>query len=116
MIIKKALVGVFIVFFFSPQEYEIEFNVKNNTEFIINNLNVYSQKFKKLNTNDFTDYKKLMYDELTHNSTISLMVNKNQFIIYMTQPIKEKSTVSIDSLDVKNRIIYYTVLKNNNKK
>lgn len=89
-------------------QYIIEFKIKNNTEFIINDLNVYSQKFKKLKSKESTCYRKINFDELTHNSTISLTVKEKQFIIYTNQPIKGKSMLSIDSLDVENRIIYYT--------
>lgn len=87
----------------------------NNTNYIITDLNVYSQKFKNLKPNDSTCYKKIVFNELTHNSIINLTVEKKQFIIYITKPNKERSTISIDSLDVENRIIYYKVLQNKYK-
>lgn len=98
-----------LVFLFQNQ-YKIEFNVQNNTEFIINNLYVYSQELKKLNSKDSTSYREMNFDKLTHNLIISLIVKEKQFITYTTQPVKGRSTVSIDSLDVENRIIYYTVV------
>lgn len=110
MIINRILLGVFLLLIYSFQKQQpTEIRIINNTKFCLEELNVYSQKFKNLRLKDSTNYKSFIFDELTHNSIISLKAEDKYFALYIIQPKFEKNTIFLDSLDIKNRIIYYSI-------
>ncbi|AOW20094.1 hypothetical protein LPB138_05095 [Urechidicola croceus] len=81
----------------------------NNTNFSLKNINIYSTSFKSLNPKDSTDFKKFNYQEYSNNSFIQLKSRDTLFFISISPPEQNKKiTLSIDSLNFKNRIIYYS--------
>lgn len=76
--------------------------------FTIEELNVYSQKFKLLKPKDTTATKSFVFDELTNNSIINLKAESKQLILYIPPPKYAKYTIILDSLNIKNRVIYYS--------
>ncbi len=104
------ILGNFYIIFLFLFQQQIEINIINNTTFTIDDLNVYSQKFKSLKPKDTTIYKSFVFDELTNNSMINLKADNKQLILYIPPPKYAKYTIVLDSLNIKNRVIYYSIL------
>jgi len=100
----------FHIIFLLLFQQQIEISIINNTTFTIDELNVYSQGFKSLKPKDTTATKSFVFDELTNNSIINLKAENKQFILYIPPPKYDKYTIVLDSLNIENRVIYYSTL------
>ena len=105
------ILSIFHIIFLVLFQQQIEISIINNTKFTIEELNVYSQKFKSLKPKDTTTYKSFVFDGLSNNSIINLKAVNKQFILYIPPPKYAKYTIIFDSLNIKNRVIYYSTLK-----
>ena len=104
------ILGNFHIIFLLLFQQQIEISVINNTTFTIEELNIYSQKFKSLKPKDTTATKSFVFDGLTNNSIINLKAESKQFILYIPPPKHVKYTIVLDSLNIQNRVIYYSTL------
>ena len=104
------ILGNFHIIFLLLFQQQIEISVINNTTFTIEELNIYSQKFKSLKPKDTTATKSFVFDELTNNSIINLKAENKHLILYIPPPKNTKYTIVLDSLNIENRVTYYSIL------
>jgi hypothetical protein len=86
----------------------IEVKIKNNTNYTLENILLFDSKYSNISPYNYSQYKKVNID----NGILYLDVNKEQFVMYIKNNLIDGKnyTYSVDSLNFKNRLIYYKIV------
>jgi hypothetical protein len=81
--------------------------VVNNTIYNIRELSIYSKSLKDLKSNDSISFKNFNFNSSIDDSVLSFSVNNKSFMSHIKFPKKKKKHYySIDSLNLKNKVIF----------
>ena len=111
-IIFYLLIITFLFISFNRDQRKTCFRIKNNTNYKITEVALFSQSFRILDRGQKTKYKILNFSEFTDNAMLYLNAKNKRFGLHVL-PInaKGKYTYIIDSLNFEHRIIYYKLNK-----
>lgn len=110
---KKHLILLLFVFITScgnslKNNNFIKISIYNNTQENITNIMLYGNKFKNLKPSEISNYTLISIDNIKNNAIFTLDSQGKTFNMYIDNtPSKKSYTFQIDSLNIKNRYIYF---------
>ncbi len=88
----------------------IKISIYNNTQENITNIMLYGNKFKNLKPSEKSNFIIISQDYIKNNAIFTLDSQGKTFNMYIDNTLSKKSyTFQIDSLNIKNRFIYYNI-------
>lgn len=113
---RIIIISLFIIWscnIYKKENSSINIRIKNNTTYSIENILLFNTKFKSLKPNTTGKYLNITPETIKNNAIFSLDSNGKTFNMYISNVlIYNKYTYEIDSLNFKNRYIFFKKTKN----